>query len=225
MNDESLYSHEADADDGRGSLAIAAGLVAALVAGGIWAALVMVTKMEIGYVAWGVGLLVGFAMTRVTANRTKGLALAAAVLAIVGLVAGKAIIFASSKDTIAQEVEADADAMSSVFAWQMYQDRTLNESTLAEIDALGDNEPVPETLWVQMKQQADARLATLNEEQKHQIALAGSTAIMSNLGFVGGIRAQLSAFDLLWLFLAVGTAYRMMAPGKEEVAPQQPATV
>ena len=38
MNDESLYSRDADADDGRGVLAIAAGLVAALVAGGIWAA-------------------------------------------------------------------------------------------------------------------------------------------------------------------------------------------
>lgn len=220
MNDELSYSRADEADDGRASLAIAAGLVAALVAGGIWAALVRITNMEIGYVAWGVGLLVGFAMTRVTANRTKGLALAAAVLAIVGLAAGKAFIFATSKDTIAQEVEADPETMSSVVAWQMYQERALGESTLAALDALGDGEPVPEPLWAEMKQQASARLANLSGEEKHRLALAGSTAIMSNLGWIGGIRAQLSAFDLLWLFLAVGTAYRMLAPGKEEAAPQ-----
>jgi hypothetical protein len=225
MNDESLYPRAEDTDDGRGPLAIAAGLVAAIVAGGIWAALVFVTNTEIGYVAWGVGLLVGFAMSRITARRTKSLAYAAAVLAIVGLVAGKAIIFAGSRSSIAENVESDPETMSSVMAWQMYEQRTLDGPTLAGVDALADDEPVPEALWAQMKQQANARLATLDQDEKHQLALASSNAIMNNLGFIGGVRAQLSAFDLLWLFLAVGTAYRIMAPVKEEAAPQPAATV
>ena len=160
-----------------------------------------------------------------TARRSKSLALTAAVLAIVGLAAGKAIIFATSQDSIAQDVESDVETMSSVMAWQMYQERTLNEPTLAIVDALGEDEPVPDAVWADMKQQASAHLATLSQEEKHQLAVASSSVIMSNLGFIGGIRAQLTAFDLLWVFLAVGTAYRIMATGKEEEAPQPAATV
>jgi hypothetical protein len=48
----------ADGDD-HTTLALAAGIVAALVAGGLWALLVQLTGYEIGYAAWGVGLLVG----------------------------------------------------------------------------------------------------------------------------------------------------------------------
>src|SRR5688500_7513909 len=51
--------YAADADDGRTPLALIAGLVAALMGGGIWAALVFITNLEIGWVAWGVGGLVG----------------------------------------------------------------------------------------------------------------------------------------------------------------------
>lgn len=220
--DASLFPRDEKQGDGRTILALAAGLLAALVAGGAWAALVFVTDMEIGYVAWGVGLLVGFAMSRVTVQRSKQLAVAAAVLAAIGLLAGKAIIFTGSEGALATDLEADQDAMSATLAWQMYEARDLDGTTLALVDAVSDGEQLPDPVWSAMKQQASVKLATLSNEQKHELALAGSKAVMQNMGMVGGIRAQLSAFDLLWLFLAVGSAFRLMAPLKEET-PIEPA--
>ena len=48
----------AGSHDDRTPLALAAGLVAALVGGLVWAGIVLFTNYEIGWVAWGIGGLV-----------------------------------------------------------------------------------------------------------------------------------------------------------------------
>lgn len=62
-------------DDGRASLAVAGGAVAALAGGGTRAASVLVTGYEIGWAVRGVGVLVGGAMLRVTSDRGRRLGL------------------------------------------------------------------------------------------------------------------------------------------------------
>lgn len=225
---ESVLSprEEALLDDGHTTLALAAGLVAALVAGALWAVLVFITDMEIGYVAWGVGLLVGWAMTRVTICRTKQLALAAAAFAILGLAAGKAFIFASSAGAIAAELEQDEAVMASAVAWQMYDSRELDEATLTTLDAAREaGDTVSDAVWSAMTTQAASKLETMSPEKRQAVAREISEEIQSNLGILGGIWVQLSMFDALWLLLAVGTAYRMLAPANEEVLqePEVPA--
>jgi hypothetical protein len=82
MSDEFSFDDEQPAiEDGRTPLALALGLAAALAAGGMWALLVLITNVEIGYAAIGIGFLVGIAMSRATAQRTSQLAYAAAMLA------------------------------------------------------------------------------------------------------------------------------------------------
>jgi short subunit fatty acids transporter len=211
-------------DDGRTPLALAAGLVAALAAGALWAGLVFATNTEIGFVAWGVGLLVGFAMSRVTAARTRQLGYAAAACAVIGLLAGKAFIFAGSAGMIARDLVANEEAMNATVAWQMYATRELDEATLAGIDSAGAaGDTLSDALWADMTQQASASLAGLTPDERHDVALAASKALLARIGLVGGITSQLSLFDLLWLFLAVGTAFRMMTPPKEEPAPEPDA--
>jgi hypothetical protein len=209
---------EALADDGRTPLALAAGLIAALVAGGIWAGLVFATNMEIGYVAWGVGLLVGLAMSRVTSQRSRQLAVAAAAFAVLGLIAGKAFIFAGSAGVYAKDLEKDHESMSAAVAWQMYESRELDPGTLGKIDAIAYGAQVPYDVWTAMRAEGTARLATMSAEEKHAVAVTMSKQITADIGMMGGILAQVSLFDLLWLFLAVGTAFRMMAPPREEPA-------
>ncbi len=202
-------------DDGRAPLAVIAGLIAALVAGGIWAGLVFVTNVELGFVAWGVGLLVGLAMARVTNRRSQTLAVVAAALAILGLVAGKALIFVGSESRIADEVAESPDILAGMLAWEMYATRELTEPTLIALDAAetaGDT--LSDALWDDMHAQASARLEGMTPEERRQLALAASGRLMGSMGLVGGIRAQLSLFDALWLFLAVGTAFQIMAPAR-----------
>ena len=212
--------HEAGGDD-RAVLALAAGIVAALVAGGVWAALVMATDREIGWLAWGVGALVGWVMSRVTTRRTRELALAAAVFAVIGLVAGRAFIFVASADSVTEEIAADDATLSGAVAWQLYESRELDAPTLAAVDAVqAAGDTLPDELWSRMQEQGAAKLATMSPEERLEVARAVAEGWMGHIGLVGGIRAQLSAFDLLWLFLAVGTAYGLMAPPKRAAQPE-----
>ena len=73
--------------------ALAAGLVAAVVGGVVWGLIVKWTDYEVGFVAWGIGFLVGFAV--VTAARTRGLALqvVAVLCALLGILVGKYLSF------------------------------------------------------------------------------------------------------------------------------------
>jgi hypothetical protein len=220
MSEEFSYVQEGQPhDDGRAPLALALGLAAALAAGGLWAMLVYITNMEIGYAAIAVGFLVGFAMTRATTQRTSRLAYAAAAFALIGLVAGKAFIFATSSGQIAKQVAGDAEIMKSAAAWQMYEERTLDQQTLAEVDrAEAEADTLSDATWHSMVQQAESRLAGMTDEERQQLAGATAGNIMDSMGMAAGIQAQLSMFDMLWVLFAVGTAYRMLAPAREPEA-------
>lgn len=207
-------------DDGRTPLALAAGLAAALLAGGLWAMLVFLTGYEIGYVAWGVGLLVGVAMSRVTSRRTQQLAYAAAALAIIGLLAGKIFIFSGSTGRVADELVENQEVLRGAVAWQMYNDGQLEPATMAAVEAVeAAGDTLSDALWADMLRQSNARLAQMSAEEKRSVALFVAGGALHEMGIVDGVRAQLSVFDLLWLLLAVGTAYRMMAPQKKPATP------
>ncbi len=66
------------------------GLGAALLGGGIWAAIVIATDYEIGYMATGIGVLAGYAVV-LFAHRQKGTALqiVAVLSALLGIAVGK----------------------------------------------------------------------------------------------------------------------------------------
>jgi hypothetical protein len=210
-----------DVPDTRLPLAIAAGLVAALIGGGIWAAIVRLTNFEVGYVAWAVGLLVGAAMTRVTHVRGKTLAAMAAGLAVLGLLAGKVFIFTTRAGPIAKQIAGDTAALGGALAWQMYQARELDPVTLDSVDArFAAQDTLSDALWGRMLEQSGAKLQGMNQEQKVAVAKLAASNSLRQMGLVNGVMGQFSGFDLLWVFLAIGTAYRMLAQGaKEEPLP------
>lgn len=215
-----LEPQHRDLQDGRVPLAIAAGLVAALAAGAIWAAIVRVTNFEVGYVAWGVGVVIGVAMSRVTAQRGKTLAAMAAGMAVLGLLAGKAFIFGMSAGPIAEDILGDTASLEGAMAWQMYEARELDPATLDSVDArFAARDTISDALWGQMLDQSAARLQAMDGEQKAGVARVAARNTLQRMGLMNGVMAQFSAFDLLWMFLAVGTAYRIMAQAKTEDAP------
>jgi hypothetical protein len=69
-------------------IALAAGAAAALAGAVLWAAIAYFTGYEIGYIAWAVGGLVGFAVAK-TGGRGPACAVAAAVITVLGIFGGK----------------------------------------------------------------------------------------------------------------------------------------
>ncbi|MGH3070792.1 MAG: hypothetical protein ACRDNB_00810 [Gaiellaceae bacterium] len=75
--------------------AIAAGLVAAIVAGVAWAVIVKTSEYEVGIVAWGIGFVVGTAVVLATRGaKGRSLQITAVVLALVGILLGKYLSYA-----------------------------------------------------------------------------------------------------------------------------------
>lgn len=75
--------------------AVAAGTVAAVVGGVVWALIVQASNYEVGMVAWGIGFVVGTAVVLATRG-AKGprLQAIAVVLALVGILLGKYLSYA-----------------------------------------------------------------------------------------------------------------------------------
>ena len=202
--------------DDRTPLALAAGLVAALLGGLIWAAIVLVTDYEVGWVAWGIGALVGFAMAAVTRTRGRAIGLAAAALALVGLIAGKGFVVAGSAGSIADELMESPEYLAGAVAWEMYGAGELEPATIAAIDATdAAGDTLSDALWADMLAQGAARLNTMSDTDRRALAEEAAAGFIGQIGLVDGIMAQLSGFDLLWLLLAMGTAYKIMEAREE----------
>lgn len=84
-------------------LAVAAGLAASLVGAVVWAVVTVSTEMQIGWMAVGVGFLVGFAVGYFNPQRSPIFGYVGAILALVGCLLGNVFSilgFASSQEHI-----------------------------------------------------------------------------------------------------------------------------
>lgn len=203
--------------------AVVAGLLAAVVGGAAWALIVLVTGYEVGYVAWGVGLLVGFAMARTTGIRSKRLGMVAATLAVLGLLVGKYLIIEVSLGSgLASEVQKDPQLMMQAALYQLETTSSLPESVQSGLDGLAEEDTLPDDLWAEMMAAAAIHLDSLDDAGREALAEDFSIAVAGGLTAADKWSSAFSGFDLLWFFLAVSTAWGMMR-GKHEQAAQVPA--
>jgi hypothetical protein len=100
------------------ALAIAGGLVAAIVGGIAWGYLVQATEMELGIAAIGIGFLAGFGVVLVTrGKRGVPLQVIAAVSAVIGVLFGKYFAFVQvGQDIFDDEIGPGAGASLSLFS-------------------------------------------------------------------------------------------------------------
>jgi hypothetical protein len=219
MTDEQVSPDDLEAqdrwdthDDGRSTLAIAAGIGAAVAGGLIWAAIAIFGNLEIGWAAWGVGALVGAAMARVTVNRSRGLGTTAAMLAAGGLLLGKLFIFYGSVGPMAEELAGNQEYLEGALAWEMYAARELDAVTLDSVDAIAESgDTLSDALWATMKSQAATRLSAMSPEERSAAAASTAKASFARVGMLGGITSQLGLFDLLWFGLAIATAFGFLS--------------
>ncbi len=197
--------------------AVFAGLIAAVVGGIVWAVIVVVTGYEVGWVAWAVGGVVGLTMAAVTPVRSRSLGMRAAVLAAVGLLVGKwLIVEIGARTTFANEVVADSELMSQAVFIDMIEHEEVPADLLAAIESLGEDEYLPDSLMLQIHETVEGRIAAMDDTEKEAVAEQFVQLAVGDLGFVDRIRTTMSGWDLLWFFLAVGTAWKLTTPTVRE---------
>jgi hypothetical protein len=205
--------------------AIIAGAIAALVGAGLWAGIVLLTNYEVGWVAWGVGALVGLAMTRVTPGRGGAVALFAAVLAAGGLLAGKLMIATfGTGPGLVREIKGDNDLMTQAGLYHLRETGALPQPVQSRLDALGEADTIPDALWAQMVEAGAAHVAEATRVERDSMAVAFASAVVGGAGPFDLLQAQLSAWDLLWFFLAITTAWRLLSVRRESAPEPVQAT-
>jgi hypothetical protein len=209
--------------ESRTKSAVIAGLVAAVAGGFLWAVIVVSTGYEVGWVAWGVGGLVGFTMLKVAGMPSPGLGARAAVLAAVGLLVGKwLIIEIGVRADLRDEIAASPELLQQAVFVDMMENEALPPDLTASIDALGEEDEVPDSVMARIQEVVDERIAVMDEDEMDSVATRFAQYFIGELGFMDRMQATMSGWDLLWFFLALGTAWRLASGSAARAAAEAP---
>jgi hypothetical protein len=198
--------------------ALLGGLLAAVLGGVAWAVIVITTGYEIGWAAWAIGLLVGIVMAKLTAARGPSLATPAAIFAAAGLLTGKVFIVEYGTERFAvDEIQADPSLMQQAALHDLDASGTMPEPIQTQLEAMADSDTLSDALWLEMLDASSAHAEQADPAERERIAVQYAQLVLGSIGLLEQLQMQLSAWDLLWLALAVTTAWRMLRGREHEV--------
>ena len=87
----------------------------------------------------------------------------------------------------------------------------LDQDIQAELDAMAPEDTLSDAVWVAMQTAGAGHLDAATAEEKTRIADQYARMIVASVGPVGMLRAQLTPWDALWFFLALSTAWGLLA--------------
>jgi hypothetical protein len=215
-------------------LQIIAGVAAGLVGAAIWAAISYFANVEVGYVAWGIGILVGIA---VAATGDNGVVpgIAAVLITVVAILAGKAgaveiALMDAQKEfdnTVAgftaDNVEITNEDVQSLLARDLADQREAAGETLAWPNASEDAAGAdffPADVWAaagrelaaKSPAEVDSIRADFLARTRDNIAIA--RAEFSNSVRKDGFFGSFGPLDLIFFGLAVFTAWGIVTRGE-----------
>jgi hypothetical protein len=213
----------------RHGVAVIAGIVAGAIGAAIWAAISYMANAEVGYIAWGIGFLTGYAVAYGAKDETDAITgVIAATCAVVAVLGGKyAAAHLSAQDAFhvmkAQMPQVTAELMFEAYAHEIAGDRAARgkpvqfagNKKLEDVEAWeefpADVQREAKQRWEKLPpaEQAAAIQKKADELKSIFQAVHGEVAQQAFMGSFG-------LFDLLWFFLAVGTAFRLGSGGSDE---------
>lgn len=195
-------------------LSIVVGLVVALVMGVLWAGVVVVTKSEIGIFAWLIGLGVGAAMAAVAGRRSTKLAVAAVIISLVGLAAGKHLSAEFGLvPMVTDEILADENFMAGFGYQSLVEQGEVDPAVQAWWESTDAGDVPPEELAegvAKLELDIQATVESAPESEKRAWAEPIARAFVEEAPLVD--RYNLGGYDLLWVLFAVVTAWATTRP-------------
>jgi len=192
--------------------AVVAGALAALAGAGIWTAVVMISGgWEVGWVAWGIGALVGAVMARMTPQRSVHIAVVASLLAAAGLAIGKVATFRMAVPNIARDMLLEnSEMLVQAFALDMRENERFSAEVSVQLASISSGDTLSDGVAAQMVAEARTRMEGAPLAERERVAKVFANRILAETGLSSQFGATLSLFDVLWFFLAIATAFKMM---------------
>lgn len=198
------------------------GLVGAAIGGAVWIAVGYFLEAEVGYIAWGIGLLAGIGV-RIAAGQNDGVmcGIAAVIAAVAVVLSSKYMVVSMQVDAVLadQSFEAfsftDEDMIMSIASDKVldYQEagRQLKWPPGMSLELAETKAQFPQEVW----KEAEAEWNALPEEERSQQLKLRSeltrqfAETLADAVKEEGFRESFNPFDLLWLGLAAFTAFRV----------------
>ena len=205
-------------------LAIVGGVVGGVIGATIWAIVSMKTGYEIGWIAWGIGVLAGLGVAvgaRDDRDSLHGVLAAVIALCAIGLGKWASIHFVMSdaiKRVHASHVElSDEDAQLHI-AHDLVAEYESNGKSLKwpagqDVTTARAPEDYPKELWADAKRRWAAMGPADQAGYKEQVDayrredMAGMLAQVEQSAY----KKLFTAWDVLWGFLAIGSAFKLGA--------------
>lgn len=198
---------------------VVGGLIGGVIGAAIWAAISYFTNYEIGWIAWGIGFIVGLGV-RIAAGEQDGYApgITAAAIAILAIVAGKyaAVSLMVDKALQGPEMAVTADDLivqqaDEIVAARMDKGQKVQwppNMSADEAVKLADYpaDVAAEATQAWQKLGADEQKKRIEEaQQQRELFRQHLGGALRNAGF----EASFSGWDILWFILATMTAFRL----------------
>lgn len=209
------------------------GLVAGVVGAAVWAGIVYFTGYEIGFIAWGMGVLVGFAVAAGAQGKgSAGTGIGAACIAAASVLGGKYAVThlmvsdyftGEGAEEFAEMAVVDEEFLVSEIADQLIEQREEAGETIEwpEYDEYDPDVTLTETYPAEIWADAQARWDNADDayrEQHRAFTQAKVDTMMQDLKSIvveQGFLDSFTLWDLLWLGLAVASAWRIGSGGGE----------
>ncbi|MEZ4459378.1 MAG: hypothetical protein R3E66_06545 [bacterium] len=197
-------------DKPRFVLGFVVGLIACVVLALVWAAVAGLSGFEIGYLAFAVGGITGFAVVRGAGSANHGTGALAVGLSIFGLILAKVltvVLFLPSQ--VAAELAKDPETVGNRIYQLEYRKGNIDPEIMQWYDNNAEDVEPPAELAKKIRSMdADyvQRAAMMSSEERERMVEPFADALVESIPFEE--RFDLSFYDLLWLGLAVGAAWR-----------------
>ncbi len=201
--------------------ALVLALIAGVIGAAVWAAVSYFTGRELGLIAWGIGGLVGAAAGFGAAHEAgTPSGLIAVVVSLLAIAGGKAGVIGAELARYINENPPPAVTDENLISY--YADDVAAEWAEAGEELAWPDSAAAESRWVEgdypadVWAEAETRWAALSadEQAEHRSWVEGEVSYSSEevaQVFTDTFKASFSLFDVLWVCLAVFTAFRLGA--------------
>lgn len=207
-------------------LGLLGGGIGGAIGAAIWAVIAYTTGFEVGWIAWGVGVLAGVGMAIGARDDTSMLTgILAAVIALGSVLAGKYIAITymvndhipSSLSTTITDEDIQVHIADQLVEEYQQAGKPLAWPAGMTVEEATTQADYPKNLWADMltrwkalsPDEIEQRRAFLTQESTQ--SLAQFKSMVAEDAFT----ESFSLFDALWFFLAVGSAYKIGSGGGE----------
>ena len=198
---------------------VLAGILFGIPAAIVWVLIVYFSGFEIGWVAWGVGALIGFAVSKSAHEPDALLGPTAAALAVASLILAKVLIVeVAAPSALTREFLKNRETVAAMFLVDMRLHKSFSpelQATIAQNDrgpgALSDVQRFQ--LEQQVESEAVARAADATSAERERVVRTGVENMLGAMGFFGRLKHAFSGWDLLWFGLAISSAFKVAQRG------------